>query len=84
MESTNNTTNCSMFAVIRHGERADHVAPKYHPENYDNDHDPPLTAVGLQQAATTGDYLQSELSKKGFDEIIIECSPFVRCIQTAS
>ena len=37
----------SLFAVIRHGERADHVGEEDRPANFTNSQDPPLTAAGL-------------------------------------
>ena len=54
------------------------------------DHDPPLTVNGLEQAKHTGRYLQRripELEKQfdiKFDEIVVETSPWVRTLQTAS
>ena len=68
-------------AVIRHGERGDRV------ENFPcpNPCDPPLTPHGLKQAKATGDFLKEFFASKNyqFDKVIIECSPFLRCMMTA-
>ena len=66
------------FLVLRHGERADHVASRHHPKNFDNDADPPLTDVGLKQASATGEFLCQNV--KDYDEVVVESSPFVRCL----
>ena len=45
----------NFLAVIRHGERADHVSTcDKEALNYDNKHDPPLTEKGQEQAIRTG------------------------------
>ena len=68
---------------MRHAERADKVkgAPKI--ERWA---DPPLSDRGFAQASFSGQYFKDLFDKNGmeFDEIIMECSPFMRCIQTAS
>ena len=48
--------------------------------------DPPLTDFGIKQARYTGEFLKKHFAENGlkFDKIIIECSPFLRCMQTAS
>ena len=69
-------------AVIRHAERGDMVS------NYkfvDNEHDPPITPRGILQAKATGNFLNQYFKNNGykFDKMIIECSPFLRCLMTA-
>ena len=46
--------------------------------------DPTLTEKGLKQALEVGHFLEEKLRNEGVTEIIIECSPFIRTIQTAS
>ena len=84
-------------AIIRHGEagllgveedvaRGDSdESSEEDPENDRNPLDPPLTPDGLIQANATGAYLKEYFSENGykFDEIIIECSPFLSCMMTA-
>lgn len=50
------------------------------------DKDPPLSTRGDRQAAFTGQYLKSYFEKRNmkFDKIVIESSPFLRCLQTAN
>ena len=83
---------------MRHGERADFArandsdsddnlanknAPPY---NSNIDHDPPLTAKGIDQATHAGTYLKDRMKaieqEYGikFDEVHIESSPFLRCL----
>ena len=51
---------------------------------YPNKSDPPLTERGIQQARATGDFLKKYLEDgHHFDKVIIECSPFLRCMMTA-
>lgn len=85
---------------IRHGERADQVkvAPQPTSENatlasiYESKtpHDPNLTRVGLQQASEAGKHFKKRIqevqneNKITFDEIRVESSPFLRCLQTAA
>ena len=78
---------------MRHGERADFVqADSENAPPYDNkiDHDPPLTAKGIKQASHAGlyikDHLQAIEKEYGikFDEVQIQSSPFLRCLQTSS
>lgn len=67
---------------IRHGERAD-LAPEKGVE-YDIKADPPLTPLGVTQAEETGRYLKEYIARGNFDEVHIECSGFIRTIQTAT
>ena len=54
------------------------------------EHDTELTCLGLEQATQAGDHFKSCLEKAEekydvkFDEVIVESSPFLRCLQTAS
>ena len=68
-------------AIIRHGERTDHVAVYRTP----NGVDPPLTPEGFKQATLTGQFLSSYFQQNNmkFDKVIIETSPFIRTMQTA-
>ena len=40
----------------------------------------------MQQAKSTGEFLKQYFHENGynFDKVIIECSPFLRCMQTAA
>ncbi|CDW74263.1 UNKNOWN [Stylonychia lemnae] len=79
---TTSTTNPSQVLFIRHGQRAD-----LHPEKeveYDIPYDPPLTDTGFQQAKETGEHLKEYIRNNKFDKIILEVSPFLRTIQTAT
>lgn len=67
---------------IRHGERAD-LAPEKGVE-YDVRCDPPLTPLGVTQVEETGIYLKRYIEENKFDEVVIECSPFIRTVQTAA
>lgn len=53
---------------------------------YPNKDDPPLSALGVAQAKTTGKYFKKYFADNDFkfDHIIIDCSPFLRCMMTAS
>ena len=63
--------------VLRHGERADVADPTWL-ETADRPHDPPLTALGQQQAQATANALANERIDA------IYSSPFLRCMQTAA
>ena len=84
MESQNTTskTKPCQILFIRHGERAD-LAPEKDVK-YDVKSDPPLTPLGVTQVEETGHYLKRYVEQHGFDEIVIECSPFIRTVQTAA
>lgn len=70
--------------MVRHGERADNV--RYEELGVEVEHmlDPPLTPLGFRQAEDTGRYLKEYFEKNGYTDIIIESSPFLRTLQTAS
>jgi len=71
-------------ALIRHGERADFEPLGITSKPYEVKHDPPLTDKGIAQATETGRALKAFLLDSGYDEIIIECSPFIRTMMTAA
>ena len=62
---------------MRHGERGDAVDKDWK-KSAARPHDPPLTALGLQQAAAMGQAL------RGHRLDAIFTSPFLRCMQTAT
>lgn len=73
-------SECSYCALIRHAERADRSeipTPTFRVK-----HDPPLTALGMEQATEAGRYLKDffEKNNMSFDKVIIEVSPFMRCL----
>ena len=84
---------------VRHGERSDNIdaddLQEIRQVNRDFfesriDHDPSLTPVGIAQASEAGEHfkkriesVQNELGIQ-FDEVRVESSPFLRCLQTAS
>ena len=77
-------SDCSYCAIIRHAERADRS--EIPTPSFRTKHDPPLTAEGMNQATEAGKYLKDYFEEHNmqFDKVIIECSPFMRCLQTAA
>ena len=76
--------NHSFFGMVRHAEKAnlhDQDNPRWIV-----DKDPPCSRRGDRQAAFTGKYLKEYFEKHNmkFDKIVIESSPFMRCVQTAN
>ena len=78
--------------VVRHGERADFgklLGAAFNKE-VENKSDPKLTEKGHDQARATAKLIRSGLDAveaktgKKFTSITIECSPFIRCISTAT
>ena len=67
---------------VRHGERADHA--KHLKIEYPVKYDPPLTPLGVQQASETGKFFVEYLKTHKFDQVVIESSPFIRTMMTAS
>ena len=63
--------------LLRHGEREDHINPKWR-ETAARPFDPPLSPVGIKQAEATAQYIKSNLS---IDVLIT--SPFFRTLQTS-
>lgn len=73
-----------LAALIRHGERAD-CAPRHRTSKaYIIENDPPLTDKGIIQAFETGTSLKKFLTDDGYTDIVLECSPFIRCMMTAA
>lgn len=70
--------------MIRHGERADNVRHEELDIEVENMLDPPLTPLGIKQAQDTGRFLKEYFEKHDYTDIIIESSPFLRTLQTAS
>lgn len=71
----------SRLIVLRHGERADAVKS----ENWKDPvypYDPPLTVLGHEQAKEAAIRIHSSLSSA--EKVRVVCSPFLRCIQTAT
>ena len=72
-------------AIIRHGEHDDGSNQSYEYLEAPNKSDPPLTPLGMNQASKTGKYLNTFFKNNyNFDKVIIECSPSLRCMITAS
>ena len=46
--------------------------------------DPPLTPRGIDQAICTGKFFKQYFEENGYTDIVIESSPFLRSLQTAS
>ena len=46
--------------------------------------DPPLTHLGVSQAHICGKRLDKFLEDEEYDRVKIECSPFIRCMETAA
>ena len=67
---------------VRHGERVDHA--KHLKIEYPIKYDPPLTPLGVQQATETGRFFKEYLKTHKFDDIVIECSPFIRTMMTGA
>ena len=70
--------------MIRHGERADKVDHQKLGIKVEEQLDPPLTPQGIRQAEETGHFLNSFLAKNKYTDVVIESSPFLRTLQTAS
>lgn len=72
------------IGVIRHAEKAN--LHEVNNPRWIVDKDPPLSTRGDKQAAFTGQYLKNYFQQHNmkFDKIVIESSPFIRCIQTAN
>jgi broad specificity phosphatase PhoE len=71
------------FGLVRHGERADAIFDDREdwiesPDARSYPLDPPLTALGVEQARTTGETL-----RQSGDWQVVVTSPFLRCVDTA-
>ena len=70
-----------MVCMIRHGERCDKSIDDNERERaLSNPHDPPLSELGISQAHVCGQKQREYLQKGGYTNIIIETSPFLRCL----
>lgn len=69
---------------IRHGERCDNSKLIEEQNRVTTECDPPLTKLGLSQAHMCGKYLRKHLERGNYDHIIIESSPFLRCMETSA
>lgn len=81
---TSASSTINFLGLIRHGARADQAGFKMDEDrskeiNWDIKIDPPLCPQGQIQADKTGEFLKTYL-KDRFDEIIIESSPWTRCL----
>lgn len=72
--------SASTVYIARHGERIDHVNPKW-TETAENPYDPFLTEKGIQQAQALGRFL---LQQTDNNITHIFASPFYRTVQTAN
>ena len=74
-----------MLYMVRHGERCDNSADaEERLRAKANPMDPPLTQLGISQAAILGQSQRDYLQKHNYKKIVIESSPFLRCLQTAA
>ena len=84
------TKTLLLLIFMRHGERGDYVEEKTERYRSDVEHDTELTNCGLEQAVQAGNHFKNSLQKVEneyqvkFDEIRVESSPFLRCLQTAA
>ena len=73
-----------LLCFIRHGERTDKTEDLDERERIVNKWDPPLTKIGVSMAHLCGRSLRLKLEKLGYEKVIIEVSPFLRCMETAA
>jgi len=92
------TSRCSTYTVkktgqsifiVRHGDRWDYSHPEFaKSEKNVRKGDTPLSDLGRIQARETGIFLQHllQLSERSTDplDVVVLCSPFLRCIETAN
>lgn len=70
--------------MIRHGERTDCSNLPEERARVENKHDCPLTYLGVSQAHVTGQYLKQYLAKGNYERIVLESSPLLRTLETAT
>ena len=70
--------------VVRHAERCDNSELQEEHDKVEVEWDPPLTAIGLLQAQETAKFLVEFLIHNKIDLVVIDSSPFLRCLQTAA
>lgn len=68
--------------LVRHGERLDEVERGWVHENQERWFDPPLTAIGCEQAANAATHMLQIHEQKPFP--LIHCSPLLRTVMTAN
>lgn len=70
-----------MMVFVRHGERLDQVGEARKP-HIEYKHDPPLTALGMEQAAEVAQMTKTFLSQKGFGAAPLKflSSPHIRTL----
>ena len=70
-------------AVINHGQAMDHSEGA---RRHANRSDPELTEDGMTMAKATGRFLKKYFEENNykFKRVIVECSPFLSCMQTAA
>lgn len=81
-------TGQSIF-IVRHGDRWDYSHPEYGTsDKIVRKGDTPLSDLGRRQARETGIFLQHllQLSERSADpaDVVVLCSPFLRCVETAN
>ena len=67
-------------AVIRHGERVDNVDWQSMGLEMEEVNDPGLTPLGIQQSKETAQFLKAYLAENGYEDIVIESSPYLRAL----
>ncbi|CAJ1423522.1 unnamed protein product [Effrenium voratum] len=79
------------FGVVRHCSRADSMGSTWHGEPWvqskdfeEHPLDPPLSDAGVQEAKDTAERIASFVESKGGEIQVVVCSPYLRCIETAS
>ena len=86
-EKNANIHSQHFYAMIRHGERADNINAEERKRlgiEVEDLNDAPLTPLGFQQAQDQATFLKTFLQQRGYSNIVIEASPFLRTMQTAS
>ena len=69
--------------MVRHSERADNAGQE-EKSLIENEMDPHMTKRGGEMAQVTGKHLKEWLAEEKFELVVIESSPWLRCLQTAS
>lgn len=70
----------SQLVIIRHGARLDQLNPAWQ-SSTERPYDSPLSALGRAEALRSGVKIRALV--KGSRNIVIHCSPFLRCIETS-
>ena len=65
--------------MIRHSERADNAGAE-EKALIENDMDPHMTKRGGEMAQVTGKHLKQWLADEKFELVVIESSPWIRCL----